>query len=63
MSLSEIYLVVPSPVLSGLIWLFALTAVLYFARLPAKKYILAFSEVIDKKRQPFSGCLFLCHKI
>lgn len=48
MSLSEIYLVVPSPVLSGLIWFFALTAVLYFARLPAKKYILAFSEVIDK---------------
>ena len=46
MSISEIYLIVPNPVLSGLIWFFALSAVLYLARLPAKKYILAFSEVI-----------------
>ena len=46
MSLAEIYLIVPNPVLSGLIWFFVLSAVLYFARLPAKKYILAFSEVI-----------------
>ena len=46
MSFSDIYHIVPNPVLSGLIWFFALSAVMYFARLPAKKYILAFSEVI-----------------
>ena len=46
MSISEIYLIVPNPVLSGLIWFFIISAVLYFARLPAKKYILAFSEVL-----------------
>ncbi len=46
MPFSEIYLIVPNPVLSGLIWFFTISAVLYFARLPAKKYILAFSEVI-----------------
>ena len=46
MSISEIYLVVPNPALSGLIWFFIISAVLYFARLPAKKYILAFSEVL-----------------
>jgi len=46
MSLFETFLVVPNPVLSGLIWFFVISAVLYFARLPAKKYILAFSEAI-----------------
>ncbi len=46
MSISEIYLIVPNPALAGLIWFFILSAVLYFARLPAKKYILAFSEVL-----------------
>ncbi len=46
MSISEIYLIVPNPALSGLIWFFIISAVLYFARLPAKKYILAFSEVL-----------------
>jgi hypothetical protein len=46
MSLSEIYLIVPNPVVAGLIWFFAISAALYFARLPAKKYILAFSEVL-----------------
>ena len=46
MPLSEIYLIVPSPILSGLIWFFVISAVLYFARLPAQKYILAFSQVI-----------------
>ncbi|MCK4833210.1 MAG: hypothetical protein KAT12_00495, partial [Gammaproteobacteria bacterium] len=46
MSLSEIFLIMPNPVLSALIWFFALSAVLYFARQPAQKYILAFSEVI-----------------
>lgn len=46
MSFSEIYLIVPSPVLSGLIWFFIISAVMYFARLPAQRYILAFSEVI-----------------
>ena len=46
MPLSEIYLIVPNPVISGLIWFFGISAILYFARLPAQKYILAFSEVI-----------------
>ncbi len=46
MSISEIYFIVPNPVLSGLIWFFIISAVLYLARLPAKKYILAFSEVL-----------------
>ena len=46
MSFSDIYLIVPNPALSGLIWFFVISAVLYFARLPAKKYILAFGEVI-----------------
>ncbi len=46
MSISEIFLVVPNPALSGLIWFFIISAVLYFARLPAKKYIIAFSEVL-----------------
>ena len=46
MSLSEIFLIMPNPVLSALIWFFVLSAVLYFARQPAQKYILAFSEVI-----------------
>ena len=46
MSLSEIYLLVPNPVVSGLIWFFAISTLLYFARAPAQKYILAFSEVI-----------------
>ncbi len=46
MPLSEIYLIVPNPLVSGLIWFFGLSAVLYLARLPAQRYILAFSEVI-----------------
>jgi len=46
MTISEIYLIVPNPALSGLIWFFILSGVLYFARLPAKKYILAFSKVM-----------------
>lgn len=46
MSITDIYLIVPNPVLSGLIWFFTLSAVMYFARLPAKKYIIAFSEVL-----------------
>ena len=46
MSLSEVYLVVSNPVLSGLIWFFVISSIMYFARLPAQKYILAFSETI-----------------
>jgi len=46
MSLSEVFMITPNPVLSGLTWFFVISAVMYFARLPAKKYILAFSEVI-----------------
>ena len=46
MSFSDIYLLVPNPVISGLIWFFVVSTLLYFARLPAQKYILAFSQVI-----------------
>jgi hypothetical protein len=46
MPITDIFLIVPNPVLSGLIWFFTLSAVMYFARLPAKKYIIAFSEVL-----------------
>jgi hypothetical protein len=46
MSFSDIYLLVPNPVISGLIWFFVLSTLLYFARTPAQKYILAFSQVI-----------------
>ena len=46
MSFADIYLIVPNPVISGLIWFFLLSTLLYFARLPAQKYILAFSRVI-----------------
>ena len=48
MSISEIYLIVPNPALAGLIWFFIISAGLYLARLPAKKTILAFSEVLHK---------------
>ena len=46
MSFSDIYLLVPNPVISGLIWFFVVSTLLYFARLPAQKYILAFSKVM-----------------
>ena len=46
MTFNDIYLIVSNPVLSGLIWFFMLSAVMYLARLPVKKYILAFSEVL-----------------
>jgi hypothetical protein len=46
MSFTDIYLIVPNPVISGLIWFFLLSTLLYFARQPAQKYILAFSKVI-----------------
>ena len=46
MSVSEIFLVVPNHALSGLIWFFIISALLYFARLPARKTLLAFSEVL-----------------
>ncbi|MBE9568453.1 MAG: hypothetical protein IMF14_07130 [Proteobacteria bacterium] len=46
MSISEIYLIVPNHALSALIWFFIISSVLYFARVPAIKYIIAFSEVL-----------------
>ena len=46
MSFENIFLIVPNPIVSGLIWLIAIPAVLYFARQPARKYILAFSHVL-----------------
>ena len=46
MSFPELFLIVTNPVFAGLIWFFVISAILYFARLPMRKYILAFSEVI-----------------
>ena len=46
MSVSEIFLIVPNPALSGLIWFVGISAVLFLARSPAQKYILAFGEVM-----------------
>jgi len=45
MSFNDIFLIVPSPVLSGLIWFVAIVAVMYFARSPAHLAILSFSRV------------------
>jgi hypothetical protein len=42
----EDLLIVPNPVISGLIWIIAIPVVLYFARNPARKYIQAFSHVL-----------------
>ncbi len=55
MSISEIYLIVPNPALAGLIWFFIVSAVLYLARLPAKKTILAFSEVLHNAFRMAAG--------
>jgi hypothetical protein len=42
----EDLLIVPNPLISGLIWVIGVPAILYFARNPARKYILAFSHVL-----------------
>lgn len=45
MSFNDIFLIVPSPVLSGFIWFIVVVAVMYFARTPAHLAILSFSRV------------------
>lgn len=46
MSLSEIYFIVPNPAISALIWFVAISIILFLARVPAQKYLLAFTEVM-----------------
>jgi len=46
MSFGEIFMIVPNPVLSGLIWTVLLVLVMYFARSPAHFAIRSFSRVI-----------------
>lgn len=45
MSFNDVFLIVPSPVLSGFIWFIVIVAVMYFARTPAHLAILSFSRV------------------
>lgn len=46
MSFSDIFMVVPNPVVSGIIWFVILVAVMYFARHPAHLAITSFCRVI-----------------
>ncbi len=46
MSLSEIYFIVPNPVIAGLIWFVGISIILFLARVPAQKYLLALAEVM-----------------
>lgn len=46
MNFSEIFMVVPNPVVSGIIWFVLLVAVMYFARNPAHLAIISFGRVI-----------------
>ena len=46
MNLGEMLMIVPNPVLSGIIWLLLLVLIMYFARSPAHFAIRSFSRVI-----------------
>ena len=46
MSFNELFMIVPNPVLSGIIWFVLLVLVMYFARSPAHFAIRSFSRVI-----------------
>ena len=47
MTFNDIFMIVPSPFASGLIWFFLILAILYFARTPAHKSIIAFCRVLQ----------------
>jgi hypothetical protein len=47
MTFNDIFMIVPSPFLSGLVWFFLILAVLYFARTPAHSAIIAFCRVLQ----------------
>ncbi|MFO7603167.1 MAG: hypothetical protein R6X06_05045 [Gammaproteobacteria bacterium] len=47
MTTNDFFMIVPSPFLSGLIWFILVLLVLYFARTPAHKAILAFCRVLQ----------------
>lgn len=46
MLISDILMITPSPVLSGVVWIIVLTLVLYLARIPMHRTIIAFSRVL-----------------
>ncbi len=46
MNFSEIFMIVPNPVVSGIIWFVVLVAIMYFARTPAHLAIVSFCRVI-----------------
>ncbi|MGD9385262.1 MAG: hypothetical protein PVF28_01835, partial [Thioalkalispiraceae bacterium] len=45
MSFNDVFLIVPNPFLSGLIWFIVIVAVMYFARTPAHLAIISFCRV------------------
>ena len=47
MTFNDIIMIVPNAFLSGLIWFFLILAILYFARTPAHKSIIAFCRVLQ----------------
>lgn len=47
MTFNDIFMIVPNPFISGLIWFFLILAVLYFARTPTHKSIIAFCRVLQ----------------
>ena len=46
MSFNDIFLIVPNPILAGLIWVIGIVAIMYFARSPAHLAITSMSRVI-----------------
>lgn len=62
MTFEEIFLIVPNPVISGLIWLIAVPTLLYFARQPARKYILAFSHVLHNAMRLAAASILTAEK-
>jgi len=47
MTFNDVFMIVPSMFLSGLIWFIIVLAILYFARIPAHKSITAFCRVLQ----------------
>jgi len=46
MNFSDMYMIVPNPIISGIIWFVLIVCLLYFARRPAHLFIQSFSRVI-----------------
>ena len=46
MQFNDVYLIVPNPALSGIIWFVVLSCLLYFARRPVHQYMVSFGRVL-----------------